>query len=417
MFFHQARNRWRQAGTFSLAEAAEQLKKKMEHEHAKQMDLLETIRILRGIPENEFYQDLQSSSEEESEGEEEEEEIKETTNDEKVDDGNSDSSEEEITTPQDSDDREDTDDGPNGETDNDESGEETDRESENMISVTMTEQDPVNKKIKAKKEKTRGCRVDSRWPQGHPLHTKPEEPKYFSIAASNFRSRSKKVPKIQRKPTKELHDYELWREQLLQIAYLKEFDSIKGKSIREFSLPLPDIVNVTNKYSDDKTKDNMHQTERGRNLNRVQRMGKDRKHRIQLKSHHNSINSLLSTSTKTDASIKSERLFRTKVKSKTQNKKKNLTIRGNTSEKQIKVNESVKDTENQTHTSVSSKDIQSVSRLYQIDSLQGNREYSVGSQRSADNNDLQAMELDRGLDEYYESINGRCSFMQSCTLI
>ena len=391
----------------------------MEHEHAKQMDLLETIRILRGIPENEFYQDLQSSSEEESESEEEEEEIKETTNDEKVDDGNSDSSGEEITTPLDSDDRDDTDDEPNGENDNDESGEETDRESENLISVTMIEHESVNKTIKAKREKIRGCRVDSRWPQGHPLHTKPEEPKYFSLAASNFRSRSKKVPKIQRKPTKELHDYELWREQLLQIAYLKEFDSIKGKSIREFSLPLPDIVNTTNKYSDDKAKDNMPKTERGRNLNRVQRMGKDRKHRIQLKSHHHSINSLLSTSTKTDASIKSERLFRTKVKSKTPNKKKNVTIRGNTSEKQqqTNVNESVKDIENQTQPSISSKDIHSVSRLYQIDSLQGNREYSVDIQRSADNNDLQAMELDRGLDEYYESINGRLSFMQSFILI
>ncbi|KAK3098297.1 hypothetical protein FSP39_018072 [Pinctada imbricata] len=252
------RKKWKKAKLLPITLAATKLKQKMEEENKRQMEFLETLRLLRGISRDEFYKDVQdSSSEEEDDGSDEEEEekdgalgVEEELHDK---DANSEEGDPETDEPTPSVNDEET------EEEDENQGNETgsvntynDSDSKEQIEK---KEDPVQheneksfgvkevkfrKKQPKKKKVTPGCRIDTRWPVGHRLHTRPEM-LYLSCHNSKLRNGQYPRPKIANHSKRSIMEYEHWREQLLQIAYLKEFDHVKGKSLREFSLPLPDI--------------------------------------------------------------------------------------------------------------------------------------------------------------------------------
>lgn len=125
-----------------------------------------------------------------------------------------------------------------------------------------TETDVNNdKKLKSKKKykkrrysiviKTAGCRIDTRWPRGHKLFTKPalDEPSSprehkdcFACYEQDNRilvpfSKHSDGPSNKRhgvKVNKSCKEHDAWRQTLIRIAYEKEFEYLKKRSLHLF---------------------------------------------------------------------------------------------------------------------------------------------------------------------------------------
>ncbi|CAC5376134.1 unnamed protein product [Mytilus coruscus] len=117
---------------------------------------------------------------------------------------------------------------------------------------TVTRQD-CNKCKKKKCVVTPGSKIDSRWPKGHKLFTKPTEcsrknckngecfacyaDKHHIMvpAISNFDSKRNKRKEV--KLRKICFEHDAWRETLIRIAYEREFDYLKQRSLRASLYP------------------------------------------------------------------------------------------------------------------------------------------------------------------------------------
>ena len=199
----------------SLTTMCSKLRERISEENERQRDLLETIRILRGISKSEFYKDIDLDSENEEPAEEESKSPHEL----------------ETSTPiVEEDSKEDT---------------QTQEENENneiKLPVVVFDKGKDAKETQTKKRLI--SRVDSRWPVGHRLHTKPADQKYLSIYLKPIhRKLSSSKINIHNLPrtAKEITKYLQWRERLLEIAYLNEFSHLRKMSLMSFGVPLPSI--------------------------------------------------------------------------------------------------------------------------------------------------------------------------------
>lgn len=197
----------------------------MSEENEKQMDLLETIRILRGISRYEFYKDLSI------EGSDFESDSEETTT--KMESPNSSQLQSQVRNEQ----------GDNEallEEEEEKEKEEIEIEPHPPIVVVEKREDVHEQNHK----KRLISRVDSRWPAGHRYHTKPVEQKYLSIYLKPIHSKlqtSKIDIHALPRTAKEITEYLKWREKLLEIAYLNEFSHLRKMSLMSFTMPLPGI--------------------------------------------------------------------------------------------------------------------------------------------------------------------------------
>ena len=230
-------NRWKKSvvKTMSLTTMCSKLRERISEENERQRDLLETIRILRGISKSEFYKDIDLDSENEEPAEEEskspheletstpiveEDSIKDTQTQEENENN-------EIKLPVD---------------DFDKKSQEENENNELKLPVVVFDKGKDAKETQTKKRLI--SRVDSRWPVGHRLHTKPADQKYLSIYLKPIHSKlsSSKI-NIHNLPrtAKEITKYLKWRERLLEIAYLNEFSHLRKMSLMSFGVPLPSI--------------------------------------------------------------------------------------------------------------------------------------------------------------------------------
>lgn len=94
--------------------------------------------------------------------------------------------------------------------------------------------------------KIRGSRVDSRWPTGHRLFTKPMRTTYNRQRKCYF-THDKVIPqaaerhvhihnnkRLESKIRKDCFEHDSWRETMIRIAYEKEFEYLKRRSITLF---------------------------------------------------------------------------------------------------------------------------------------------------------------------------------------
>lgn len=187
------------------------------------MDLLETIRILRGISRHEFYKDLSM------EGSDSESDSEETTK--KMESPHSSQLQSPVH----------NEDGDNEALPEEEEENEKEEEEPQPPVVVVEKREEVHEQNRKKRLISR---VDSRWPAGHKYYTKPAEQKYLSIYLKPIHSKiqtSKIDIHALPRTAKEITEYLQWREKLLEIAYLNEFSHLRKMSLMSFTMPLPGI--------------------------------------------------------------------------------------------------------------------------------------------------------------------------------
>ncbi|XP_062608245.1 myb-like protein X [Saccostrea cucullata] len=232
----KASNKWKKSAMKVLpwTDMCSKLRQRIEEENEKQMDFLETIRILRGISRSEFYKDIENDStdsETEQLPKEEPEPVQtpplpaprtptppidESENKSEVVEN---SKEEEVT-------KEDT---------------FTTEVNPELPVVVIEKKEELEQKTPKKGVVSR---IDTRWPAGHKFHTKPAEQKYLSFYLKPIHHKlSKNKINIHTLPrtAKEITEYLQWREKLLEIAYLNEFSHLRKFSLLSFAMPLPSI--------------------------------------------------------------------------------------------------------------------------------------------------------------------------------
>lgn len=207
------------------------LRQRIADENEKQMDLLETIRRLRGISKDEFYKDIESES---SDSEPEQEPLEDSRNMETTPEP-----EHEPIPPINEDETEEI-----HEEVKDEKEEEF-SESDETPKLPVVFVEKKDEEVRQKPSNKRVIpRIDTRWPVGHKFHTKPAEQKYLSFylkpinhKLSNSNISIHNLPRT----AKEIKEYLQWREKLLEIAYLNEFSHLRKMSLMTFTMPLPGI--------------------------------------------------------------------------------------------------------------------------------------------------------------------------------
>ncbi|XP_061171050.1 golgin subfamily A member 6-like protein 22 [Saccostrea echinata] len=236
----KASTKWKKSAMKVLPwnDMCSKLRQRIEEENEKQMDFLETIRILRGISKNEFYKDIELDSADS----ETEQLLKEDPD--PVPESQSPPPPHSQTPPS-----------PIKESENKTEVEETSKDEELTKEDTFTTEvkpelpvvviEKKDEELEHKPQK-KGIvsRIDTRWPVGHKFHTKPAEQKYLSFYLKPIHHKlSKNKINIHTLPrtAKEITEYLQWREKLLEIAYLNEFSHLRKFSLLSFAMPLPGI--------------------------------------------------------------------------------------------------------------------------------------------------------------------------------